>query len=312
MDHTVGHGRQPPNIWKDATSWPSAAVIFVLAVLLLLAVGWVDYVTGVELRVFPLYFLPLTLVSLRLGHRAGLLFAALCALVWLASNRLAGMGESIPHLAFANTAIMLAAFAVVVMLTAAERRSLQRERVLSRTDSLTGLPNARGFHEASSVEIERSARYRHPLTLAFLDLDDFKHVNDRFGHAVGDELLVTVARTLRDASRSSDLVGRLGGDEFAILFPETGCEAAEPALRKLHSQLDEALRRRGWPVTASIGAVSAAAASGVEPLLQQADALMYSVKRSGKDALRCAEARPDAPGSAARADARRGRDAVRK
>ncbi len=262
-----------------------------VALLMLLAIGLVDYVTGITLRVFPLYFLPLTLVSLRLGRGVGLAFATLCSLVWLTSNRLAGMDAANQRLIPANTGIMLAAFALVVLLASAQRRSLLEERVLSRTDGLTGLPNVRGFCEAATVEIARSARYLHPLTLAYLDVDDFKGVNDRLGHAVGDALLVTVARTLRGASRSSDLLGRLGGDEFAMLFPETDRDAAESALAKVHAQLRAALQRSGWPLTVSVGAVtcSAAPAATVESLVQQADALMYAVKRSGKNAVRCAE-----------------------
>ncbi len=266
-------------------------LVLVGNLLLVAAVGWVDYRTGVDLRVFPLYFLPLTFVSLRFRRPAALGFSLLCAATWLAANHLAGMGASGWPVVFANAVIMLVAFAFVTILAAGQRTSLEREQVLSRTDGLTGLPNSRGFYEAAGAEVVRSGRYRHPVTLAYLDIDDFKSVNDRYGHARGDELLVAFAKVLRQASRSSDLVGRLGGDEFVILYPETGREAAEVALRNLQGHLRDFLREGGWPrLTASIGAVSyAVPPPALETLVRQADALMYEVKASGKDDVRAIE-----------------------
>ena len=88
-------------------------------------------------------------------------------------------------------------------------------------DPLTGTANRRGFERALEVELERSARRGHPCALVIVDLDDFKLVNDRHGHGVGDEVLVMLAERLRDSVRSADTVARLGGEEFALLLPET-------------------------------------------------------------------------------------------
>ena len=254
----------------------------------MLGVAFVDYATGTELRVFPLYFLPVLAVALRLGRWPGLGTAAACALAWELSNHLAGMRGSHPAIALANLVVMAVAFGAIALLGAAQREWLRRERAISRTDSLTGLLNSRGFYEAAAVEVARSTRYRHPLTVAYVDLDDFKGINDRFGHARGDVVLVAVARALRRACRSTDLVGRLGGDEFVVLFPETGREAAEAALDKLRSRVGEAGSQDGSPVTASIGAVSfAKPPADVEVLVREADAAMYAAKASGKNALTC-------------------------
>jgi diguanylate cyclase (GGDEF)-like protein len=258
---------------------------------LVVAVAGVDYATGIELRVFPLYFLPVLAVSLRLGRWPGLGTAAVCALAWELSNHLAGMRESRTAIGLANLALMAIAFGSVALLAAAQREWLRRERALSRTDGLTGLLNGRGFYEAAAVELARSARYRHPLTLAYFDLDDFKSTNDRFGHARGDDVLVAVARAMRKACRSTDVVGRVGGDEFVVLFPETGREAAETALVKVRSRLEEATSQHGSRVTASIGSVSfAEPPTNVEALVHEADTVMYAVKAGGKNALRCIEA----------------------
>jgi diguanylate cyclase (GGDEF)-like protein len=258
------------------------------AAVLVLAVAAVDYATGTELRVFPLYFLPVLVVSLRVGRGAGLGTAAVCALAWALSNHLAGMKGSRSVVDAANLGVMAIAFASIAVLGARQRESLRRERAISRTDGLTGLLNGRGFYEAAAVELARSARYRHPLTVAYVDLDDFKEVNDRFGHARGDAVLVAVARALRRGCRSTDLVGRLGGDEFVVLFPETGRDAAEAALVKLRPRLQEAGSHDGSRVTMSIGSVSfAKPPADVEALVHEADTVMYAVKAEGKDSLRC-------------------------
>jgi diguanylate cyclase (GGDEF)-like protein len=270
---------------------PSAAVVLAGSAALVVAVACVDYSTGIELRVFPLYFLPVLAVSLRLGRWPGLGAAAACALAWALSNHLAGMRGSRPAVAITNLAVMAIAFASVALLAAAQREWLRRERAISRTDGLTGLLNGRGFYEAAAVELARSTRYRHPVTVAYVDLDDFKEINDRLGHSRGDAVLVAVAHALRRASRSTDLVARLGGDEFVLLLPETGRDAAEAALGKLRSQAQEAASRVGTKVTASVGSVSfAKPPDEVEVLVHEADTVMYAVKADGKDAVRCIEA----------------------
>jgi diguanylate cyclase (GGDEF)-like protein len=259
-----------------------------LAALAALAIAYVDAVTGIELRIFPLYFVPVLVVGLRFGRWPALATAAFCAAVWYLSHRMAGLHSSRSEIDVVNLFVMAVAFGVVALLGAAQRGWLRRERALSRTDGLTGLLNGRGFYEAAAVELARSSRYQHPLTVAYIDLDDFKIVNDRFGHARGDAVLVAVAHAMRRACRSTDLVGRLGGDEFVVLFPETGRDAAEAALAKLRSRVREAARGDGQAVTMSVGSVSfAEPPTDVERLVHEADKAMYAAKTGGKDALLC-------------------------
>jgi diguanylate cyclase (GGDEF)-like protein len=272
--------REPPQ--------PSPAFLLAGSAVLVAAVACVDYATGTELRVFPLYFLPILAASLRLGYGPGLGTAAVCAAAWGLSNFLAGMRGSRPAVDLANLLVMAIAFGAVAALGARQRDGLLRERAISRTDGLTGLLNGRGFYEAAANELARASRYRHALTLAYVDLDDFKGINDRFGHARGDAVLVAVAHALRRGCRSTDVVGRLGGDEFVVLFPETGRDAAEAALAKVRSRVDELGSQDGTRVTASIGAVSyATPPPDVEALVHEADAAMYAAKAAGKAALRC-------------------------
>src|SRR5205085_680354 len=135
-------------------------------------------------------------------------------------------------------------------------------------------------------ERSRTVRYGRPLTLTYLDLDAFKQVNDTLGHAVGDELLKTVANTLRSSVRASDIVARVGGDEFALLLPESGVGTAEVVLRKLQSRLLHAMQEKQWPVTFSMGAITfLQIPHSCDDMLHSADQLMYEVKSHGKNGV---------------------------
>jgi diguanylate cyclase (GGDEF)-like protein len=137
------------------------------------------------------------------------------------------------------------------------------------------------------MEINRARRYDHPFTVVCIDLDNFKTVNDCFGHSTGDILLRLVARTIQENIRATDTVARLGGDEFAILMPETGRDVAEVILQKVRKINLEIMRNHGWPVTLSIGVVTfTSPPSTVDETLRISDQLMYSAKNNGKNSIR--------------------------
>lgn len=152
------------------------------------------------------------------------------------------------------------------------------------TDSLTGLANSRGIQDEIQVQIRHAA----PFCLLFLDLDNFKRVNDRFGHAIGDELLRRTAETLRRGVRAADTVGRLGGDEFIVVLAETNPEEAVLAARRLARNLEKAfgenLQAASVHVSSSLG-IAAYPSDGLtaETLLERADRRMYSDKRDRKE-----------------------------
>jgi diguanylate cyclase (GGDEF)-like protein len=151
---------------------------------------------------------------------------------------------------------------------------------------LTGVANQRFFYELAEQEINRSARYLHPFTVAYIDLDNFKIINDRFGHFTGDLVLRAVADRMKGCLRKTDGVGRLGGDEFAVLFSETGPEAARAAVSKLRVQLLAEMHQGNWPVTFSIGVTTfITAPPSVDEMIRLTDELMYTVKKEHKNAV---------------------------
>ncbi len=170
------------------------------------------------------------------------------------------------------------------------RASLAREQDAAREDFLTRLRNRRAFSEAGEDEMRRSQRYPRPMALAYIDLDNFKGVNDGLGHEAGDALLQTVGAVMRETLRATDVCARLGGDEFAVLLPETDAAAARAVLEKLRGALLEAMTRHAWPVTFSIGAVVLPRPRGsFDDLVRDADKRMYEVKAGGKNRLSLVE-----------------------
>jgi diguanylate cyclase (GGDEF)-like protein len=271
-----------------------ASLFTLVALLMVLAVAYLDFVSGRELNIEPLYFLPVSLAAWHAGITCAAVISAVSATAWQISNQAAGLQFSSPEVWIGNMATQLLVFAVVGLLIAYLRERVQLEEWSSRHDALTGLPNSRAFYERAELELSRARRYGGPLTAAYLDLDNFKTINDRYGHKVGDATLRSVASILRNSARASDMTARLGGDEFVVLMPETSAEGARALLERLRSELESSLSEAAYPVSASIGAVSfLEPPDSVDQLLGAADDRMYAVKRSGKNLVRVDELEPE-------------------
>jgi diguanylate cyclase (GGDEF)-like protein len=252
-------------------------------VLLVCLIGCLDYATGTEARVFPLYYLPIAAGALLVSRAVGLGLAVFSSVFWVLSMYWGGSTWSAGMFTF-NAATQMASFGVIALLVGSLARRFEVERDLSRTDPLTSLPNGRSFHETATVLIAGARRSGRPFTVAYLDLDNFKTVNDTRGHLQGDQALKAVAEVLRRATRASDVTARFGGDEFALLLPDTGPEPARTVLERLLAMIADAMRQREWPITVSIGAVSfPKAPATVEAAVHAADSLMYRVKQGGKN-----------------------------
>ncbi len=162
-------------------------------------------------------------------------------------------------------------------------------RQLATTDTLTGCPNRRQFLDVASREFDRAERYGRPLSVAMIDIDHFKEVNDRFGHDAGDAVLRAVGENLGRALRKSDMAGRLGGEEFAILFVETPVAEAATVTERVSSAIREAVvQHDGTPisVTISAGVVGRASGESVESALKRADAALYAAKEEGRNRVK--------------------------
>jgi diguanylate cyclase (GGDEF)-like protein len=276
----------------------SALFIYAAGLLLVLLTGVVDYLNGPDVSFLLFYAASVFASAWYAGRRAGLVMCAASGLSWLAGAYANAGHFSTPLIAYWNAAVRLGFMVGVAYLVASFKASLEQERELARTDYLTGAVNGRSFAEATRIEIERARRHAHPFSVAFMDVDDFKTVNDRHGHSAGDRLLRAVADTTRRNVRAVDIVARLGGDEFAVLMPETGPDAAQVVMRRVRRRLLEAARREGLHATFSIGLVTwDEPPADVDEVLRASDELMYAAKRAGKNTLR--RALPARPSEAA-------------
>ncbi len=168
-----------------------------------------------------------------------------------------------------------------------QERTQDQLAQLTDQDPLTGLMNRRRFHTELGRWIQRAVRYQRPLSLLFIDVDQFKYVNDTLGHAAGDKFLSEIATLLARDMRETDLVGRLGGDEFGVLLPETNAEGAnlvaQRFLQLLH-QTDFVIEQRRLHGSASIGVATCPDhGRDVETLLTRADIAMYRAKQNGRN-----------------------------
>ena len=249
-----------------------------------MGLGAIDVATGPELSFAIFYLSPVGLTAWFSGRRVAYSIAVMAAIVWYVADELAGATYSVHTIAYWNALVRFGFFVIVAALLTALRVHLRNEQMLARTDPLTGVANPRAFLEALDEEVYRARRYGRPLSLAYIDLDDFKTVNDKLGHSAGDELLRFIAQHAVRNVRASDIVGRLGGDEFAILLPETGSEGAKAAAAKIRRHLGNAMADSPSAVTLSIGAVTfESAPASADDAIHLADRLMYEVKGAGKN-----------------------------
>ena len=190
------------------------------------AIGLLDFVTGYELAFSLFYVIPISLATWLIGRRQGIIASLASAFVWLWADVAPGNFYSHLLIPIWNTLLRLSFFIIIALLLSALKNAMEREKELARTDYLTGAVISRAFFELVQMEIDRSQRYKHPFTIVYIDLDNFKTVNDQFGHLIGDQVLRTVVSHAKKHLRKTDVIARLGGDEFALLLPETSQESA--------------------------------------------------------------------------------------
>ncbi len=256
--------------------WPRLVELVVLLAAVA-AVAYLDRSVAGEFDLTLIYFAITLTAALLLPRPVALAVAAAVAVV---SVRLSGAG-GLPLLV--NGAARVLLFGYVALLTSQWERERRRLLQMIRIDELTGLYNLRALREQFPVWLGPAARAGRPMAVLMLDLNGFKRINDRLGHAVGNDILRRVADLLRVSTRIGDPVFRFGGDEFVILLPDTSPAGAEVVARRIQEALEQLRRAPGGTdvaVTFSIGiAVSPEDGQDPEMLLARADEALYQAKR---------------------------------
>ena len=259
----------------------SQAKIFLIGLLGIAGVGAMNYLFGSCLSFASLSLGPIVLVAWFAGYERGLYLSAIALAVALIVDytSVRVCGHLYQHLW--NEAVLFGAFILIAYLISRLQHYLGQERSHARIDHLTGVANRLAFYEAANGEIIRAIRHRRPLTIAFLDIDNFKKVNDSLGHHEGDRLLQKTAHFIRENLRASDHICRLGGDEFAVLLSETDAYEAQRVIEKIKGNLFNVVRDYGESIGYSIGMVTfKEPPPSVDEMLRQADQAMYEIKKN--------------------------------
>lgn len=254
----------------------------VLSIVLLAGVSVLDYGTGTQLSFSLFYLIPIVIASWGLKGNYGISMSVASVIIWF----------YIQVVTTSNTSLFVHIWNGVIrfgffLLPALLMKSLERERFHARSDFLTGAFNHRHFHEMLQMEIDRAARYSLTFTVAFIDTDNFKTVNDTSGHIFGDNILRIIVDTMKKSLRKTDLIARVGGDEFSILLPETNEQEARTAISHMHQKLQDEMLAQKCSITFSIGVLTLHAPKlTTDQILNNVDKIMYMVKNNGKDNIR--------------------------
>jgi diguanylate cyclase (GGDEF)-like protein len=260
----------------------STAHVFVTACLFIVFLGILDYISGPHLSIFPLYLIPVFLGTWFIGTRAGVTLSVLSALSW----SLADLGFEHSVILYWNVFIEAGFFLIVTYLLSVLKGHREREQGTARTDALTGSINKKSFLELADREITRMRRFHRPFTTAYMDVDNFKTVNDALGHEAGDALLRLIVKSMQDNTRATDIVARMGEAEFMFLFPETGYEMAQSTIDKIKRRLNAIARENKFSVTFSFGMVTfQEPPPSVDRMVKLADEVLGKGKAKGNDTV---------------------------
>ena len=284
--------RQAPNLANETLSKLSREWMTAITLLCVAIVGIVDYLIGPEISLAILYLIPVGLATWYIDRDVGIAVALLSAIVARATDLINGVAMLHPWLTGWNVFVHLGFMVIIVYLITLQKSYLRVEQQLARTDSLTGVFNRGELIDRLQYIFNMAAREDWPVTLTYIDIDDFKQINDQKGHAEGDKVLRIVANRLVASVRHTDIVARVGGDEFAVVLPHADQAAVELFIQKLLRALSEALGGESI-VTCSIGCLTfPPPPPDAERALKEADLLMYQVKRHGKRKVTYAEFGP--------------------
>ena len=251
--------------------------------LLFCIVTYLDYITGTHFSLSFFYLFPIFAFAWGVKGNTGVIAAVISAVLWVWLDSMDTETHSNIYLSLWNGVVRFGFFLLPVIML----RNLEKETSYARTDYLTGAVNNRYFRFLLGKEIERFARYRHPFSIAFIDIDNFKVINDTFGHTFGDNVLKDITDAIRGNLRKTDIAARMGGDEFAVLLPETNSVDAKSSMVHMKEYLFEQMQDKKWHVTFSIGVLTIVNEDlSVDEILRAVDQTMYIVKNTGKNDIK--------------------------
>ncbi len=251
-------------------------LLTIFAFLLVLTIGSLDHTAGYNnVSMAFLYLFPIIMITWYEGGIPAAIISIFSAITWSIAETASGSVHT--HLAVSiwNTVMVFGMFSIVAYSFATIKRLMIKERAYSGNDGLTHAANAALFYEEGQREVKRAARYKRPLTLVRLRINDYNRLTGTLGWSMGESLVLAVTETVMKTLRTTDIVAKLDTHEFAILMPETRNQDAEVAVHKVQDHLSDMVKQNDWPVTFSIGVVTCTApACAIDELIAMAGDLM--------------------------------------
>jgi diguanylate cyclase (GGDEF)-like protein len=270
-------------------AWPVSTLVIVFLIGL---VSLLDILAGPEPEFSIFYLVPVTVAVFLEGRIAGLITSVVSAAAWLGADLVSGDEQIVWSVLLWDDCVQLGFFLLHTFTISWLLRTIAAVRALSLRDPLTGAANWRFFEEHARVMIGTARRNRVPLTFAFFDIDNFKRLNDDRGHEAGNAVLKTLAGAVQAEIRPNDMLARLGGDEFGLLLEDSPREDVRAVLDRIVAGVHGSLGRQNLPVTLSVGAITFwSLPETLDELVKEADALMYEVKKKGKNNIALVERR---------------------
>jgi diguanylate cyclase (GGDEF)-like protein len=265
-------------------------VLYFIAYIIIVLVGILNFFLGTEISFSIFYISSIYLVIWNSNKIInGYIVSFFCVIVWLTVDLTSGCKYSHFFIPYWNAIIRLAFFIMFLYLLYYFKKYYKRILQLVRIDFLTGIYNIRAFYKLADSERNRALRNKYNLIVCFIDLDNFKSINDNFGHKVGNELLKKIANLIKKNLRITDIVARLGGDEFIVLLPQTEYDQSIKIMNKLNNIIKDKIKINKLFITMSIGIANfIKIPSSVDIMIQKADNLMYLAKNKGKNNIKSA------------------------
>ena len=262
-------------------------LIFLFTVILTLTVSFLQYISGPEIIFSLFYVFPIILLTWKTGIWSGIIISFLSSALMLFADKNSPYQYSNYIIPYLNNIFRLIIFLIITYIISELKIAMEKQKELARIDPLTSIANSRAFYETANMEFQKARRHGFQISVLYMDLDNFKEINDTLGHSTGDLLLKVTADTIIKNIRTIDIAARLGGDEFGILLTQTGAESAYVVAVKLREMMYKLMQKNNWPVTLSIGIVTfLKAPESVDEMMKKADLLMYSAKSGGKNNIK--------------------------
>lgn len=261
-------------------------IAFVLSLVSMFMIFYLDYLTGTDFDIKVVYIIPVLFITLNFKPFVAYMGSVIAASGSYVTDIIYDTNQISRIASYFHLINSILTFFIIVFILTILKKSYETERELARYDNLTGIPNQRYFFEFGEAEIERAKRFNQKISIAFIDCDNFKKINDKYGHLAADTLLIKISHVMKESIRKIDFIARIGGDEFAILLPQTDLKNAEIIIKRLKINLEKGINHKFKDVTFSIGvAVFNVPPNTLEKALHEADNLMYKVKSLTKNGI---------------------------